>query len=86
MPRPARGDDDAPQYRPISARRRVLIVLLAIATAVTVVLMLLDPPGGVQRTRPVPAAQQPCAPGQTENCVGGKADVIVTTPASAARP
>lgn len=68
-------------YRPLNRRRRLLIVLLAVATAVTVVMLLLDPPGGVQRKRAVP---QPCAPGQTEQCVGGRADVIVTPPASTA--
>lgn len=70
-------------YRPLSRRRRLLIVLLAVSTAVTVVLLLLDPPGGVQRTRRVPAAPPLCQPGQDQDCVGGKAQVIVQ-PASAA--
>ncbi len=60
-------------YQPLKRRRKLLILLLAVATAVTVVMLLLDPPGGVQRKRHVP---QPCAAGQTEGCVGGKADVI----------
>jgi hypothetical protein len=68
-------------YRPLTWRRRLLIVLLAVATAVTVVMLLLDPPGGVQRQRALP---QPCAEGQAQGCVGGKAEVIVV-PASAPR-
>ncbi len=66
-------------YEPLSRRRKLLILLLAVATAVTVVMLLLDPPGGVQRKRHLP---QPCAPGQTEGCVGGKAEVIVAPAAS----
>jgi len=70
-------------YRPLTRRRRLLVLLLAVATAVTVVLLLLHPPGGVQRQRAVP---QPCAPGQTTGCVGGKVEVIVApAPASAPR-
>jgi hypothetical protein len=64
-------------------RRRVLLVGLAAATAIAVVLMLLDPPGGLQRQRPAPP---PCTDGQTERCIGGKAEVIVpATGASAPR-
>jgi hypothetical protein len=65
------------RYRPLSWRRRLLVVLLAVATAATVVLVLLDPPGGVQRKRPVAPGPAPCAEGQSTNCIGGKADVIV---------
>ncbi len=68
-------------FRPLTRRRRLLVVLLAVATAVTVVMLLLAPPGGVQRQRALPL---PCADGQAQGCVGGKADVIVV-PASAPR-
>ncbi len=65
------------KYRPISGRRRVMIFGLAIATAITVVLTLLYPPGGIQRPPPAAAPDRlPCSPGQTSDCVGGKLDVL----------
>lgn len=73
----------APRYRPLPARRRLLIAVLAVVTAITVVLTLLYPPGGVKRTRRLPG---PCSEGRQTECVGGKADVIVLPQApSAAR-
>ncbi|MCY7316289.1 MAG: hypothetical protein LH480_11885 [Rubrivivax sp.] len=70
-----RSDDQIPG---LPWRRQVLTVLLAVATAVTVVLTLLDPPGGVKRTpRPPPPDAAVCAPGQTQGCVGGQAQIIV---------
>jgi hypothetical protein len=78
--RKRRSDDDLPA---LPLRRRILIVVLAIVTAVTIVLLLLNRPGdpkrGMTRVVPEPA---PCATGQSRDCVGGKADVIVV-PASA---
>jgi len=80
------------EYRPISRRRRLLIVALAVATAVAVITTLLDPPGGVQRPRTAPAAAlspavtavpAPCAPGQENACVGGKAEVLQPPPPTA---
>lgn len=69
------------EYRPLNKRRRLLIALLAVSTAVIGVLALLERPGGPQYKRALPAA---CAPGQTEHCVGGKAEVIVAPVASGA--
>lgn len=86
---PQRPADDAPRYRPLSRRRRLLLVLLALATALVVLWLMLQPQLRAQRaaverrTAPV-APPAPCAPGQTEGCVGGTMGVIV--PASAARP
>lgn len=67
-------------------RRRVLIVVLAIVTGVTVVMVLLYRPGDDKRGKPraVPVPQA-CKPGQTTDCVGGKADVIVLPAASVPR-
>lgn len=89
MSSPTPAAPEVGAYRPLSRRRRLLIVALAVATAVAVVTMLFDPPGGVQRTKPVPAASPAasppsCAPGQTSDCVGGTSAVIV--PAAPAGP
>jgi hypothetical protein len=70
------------RYRPLSTRRRVLILLLAVSTAITVALTLLYPPGGVQRKRAPAPRPADCSAGQDAGCVGGKADVIVVAPAA----
>lgn len=66
-------------------RRRLLILALAVATAITVVLTLLNPPGGVQRKKALPADAARCEKGQTSGCVGGTATVITAPAASAPR-
>jgi hypothetical protein len=68
---------EADPYRPVSRRRRLLIGLLAIATAITVVLTLLYPPGGIKRHRP---AVPVCSDGQGEGCVGGRVEMINVAP------
>lgn len=77
----AAAEPEAPRYRPVGGRRRLLIALLAVVIAVTGVLTLLDPLGGIQRKRRLP---QPCAAGQQEGCVGGKSDVLILGPAASA--
>jgi hypothetical protein len=66
-------------YRPLTRRRRLLIVALAVAMAVAVVTTLLDPPGAPPRTRAKPAPTPDCREGERERtgCVGGRAEVIV---------
>ncbi len=81
-PRTPAAEPDFVPYRPFGWRRRLATAGLAVVTAVAIVWMLLDPPGGVQRKRAAaPAASAPppglCTDGQTERCVGGKAEVIV---------
>jgi hypothetical protein len=75
-------------YRPVSRKRRLLIALLAVSTAVTIVLTLVSPPAGSKG--PHAAAQTPdapaCGPGQTTDCVGGRADVFLVSPAPASSP
>lgn len=81
-PRAETGFDNFPR---MAWRRRLLVVGLAVATAVTIVLTLLNPPGGVQRKRPPPPPDVArCAEGQNTNCVGGTATVIVAPPAAQA--
>jgi hypothetical protein len=72
------------RYRPLTARKRLLIVALALGTAATVLLAMIYRPGSPPRPArlPVPDASR-CAEGQTRDCVGGTAAVIAL-PASAA--
>jgi len=64
--------------------RRLAILLLAVATAVAVVLALLGRRGGIEPDPRLMAPDRaPCSPGKAEGCVGGKAAVIVV-PAGAA--
>lgn len=77
-------------YAPLPRRQRVLVVLLALATSITVLALILDPPGGVKRPRaPATAADvAACAPGQSETCVGSRMGVLAPSaapPASAGR-
>jgi hypothetical protein len=50
-PRAATALPSVAPYRPLGWRRRLAIAGLAVATAIAVVWLLLDPPGGVQRKR-----------------------------------
>ena len=79
--------DDEDDYLAPSWRKRALILLLAVSTALTIVYVLLIPPTPVPRVVPPPPPDVArCAPGQTQGCVGGTAGVIVVPrPASAAR-
>ena len=72
-------------YRPLSLRRRLFIGVLAVATAVTLIMMMLELTGAPEIPRP-PAAAGPaeCSAGQLSGCVGGKADVIFVPAAAAA--
>jgi hypothetical protein len=70
-----RSDDEFP--RP-PWRRRLIVAALAVATAVTVVIVLLERPGDPKRGLVrVPAERPPCTAGQSRDCVGGTVDVQV---------
>lgn len=71
-------------YRPISWRRRLLIVVLAVATAAFVTYSMTRKSGIVRNAVQHPADVAACAPGQTEGCVGSMTAVIVTPAAPAA--
>ncbi len=65
-------------------RKRLLVLLLAVATAGTIVWVLTIPPKPVPRELiPPPADVQRCTRGQTQGCVGGIAGVIVSPAAPA---
>jgi hypothetical protein len=76
--------DPVGDYRPLAPRSRALIALLAVATAVAVVLLLLYPPGGVQRTRPKTPDAVLCVNGRPPGCIDGKIGVFVVPPPASA--
>ena len=80
MDQPFEGD----AYRPVSRRRRLLLVALAVAVAVSILSYMLGRRDEIVRTgQTVQGEAAPCKPGQTQGCVGGIATVIVTPAASA---
>lgn len=86
-PSPQQPEPQVDPYRPTSARRRVLIAVLAVATATTLIWMMLERVGAPPVQRVLPDDRPRCAAGQTEGCVGGRAEVLVLpAPASAAAP
>jgi len=85
-PRPDPGDA-LPRYQPLSRRRRLLLLGVAMATAVVVIWLMLRPQLRLmeaKRTQVAPAASAPlpCGAQQTEGCVGGTMGVIVAPAAS----
>ena len=60
-------------YRPVSRRKRLLIALLAVATAAFVTYSMTRKSGTVRNAALHPADVAVCAKGQTEGCVGGRA-------------
>ncbi len=72
-------------YPAPTARRRLLVLLLAVATAMTIGWLMLYRPGGVKPSGPpLPADAARCQAGQQDGCVGGRA-LVISPPASAAR-
>ena len=75
--------DEPEPYRPVSIRRRLLIAVLAVSTAVVVVIMMTRKAGLVRSAQQYPADVAVCGPGQTEGCVGSATAVIAVPPARA---
>lgn len=69
-------------YRPINRRRRVLIALLALATAVFVTWAITRDLRPARKAAVPPADVAACTQGQTAGCVGSMTSVIAA-PASA---
>ena len=81
----AKADTGPNPYRPTTRRQR--LVILAITTAVVVALwmLLIERPGW--KVQPIPGSPlAPCRAGQTTDCVGGQANVLLipATPAPGA--
>lgn len=72
------------RYRPTSRRQRLIIIAVTAATVVGLWMALIYRPGW--HVRKFPDNGKPCEKGQTEGCVGGKADVMLipATPATSA--
>lgn len=64
-------------FRPTRPRTRLLIALLAVATAGMVMWAVMDPLARLDRMNRPPADRPACAPGQLDDCAGGKVTVIV---------
>jgi hypothetical protein len=74
------------KFRPTTLRRRVLIALLAVATASLVTWSMTRKSGLVRNAARHPADVAVCAGGQTDDCVGSKTAVfaVPATPAALA--
>jgi len=76
-------DPDPARYQPSSRRQRLIVIAVTAATVVVLWLLLIYRPGGHYTIYDPP--KPACKPGQTTDCVGGKADVLLlpASPASA---
>ncbi len=73
-------EPEVPPFRPTSWRGQVLLVLLTVATVSLLVWAITERPGAPPVQRVLPEDRPRCAEGQTRDCVGGRAEVIVVTP------
>ncbi|MBL8306734.1 MAG: hypothetical protein JNM33_08565 [Rubrivivax sp.] len=75
------------RFRPIPARRRLLIAALAVATAAFVTWAMTRKSGIVSHAARHPADIPACAQGQTQDCVGSMTTLIApaAAPSSASR-
>jgi len=78
--------DEHPRYQPLTRRRRLLLLGVAVATAVLVLWLMLRPQLRLMEAKrsPPAATARPCGAQQTEGCVGGTMGVIVAPAASGA--
>jgi hypothetical protein len=77
-------DRSVPAFPGMPWRRRLMFVALALAMGWVVVSTIVDPPGGFKRNPPPRPDAAACAPGQTQGCVGGTAQIIVAPAAPVA--
>lgn len=80
----AKGSDD--QYPPMPWRRRILVLLLAVLTAATIMLMLIYRPGDPKHEALLAAREKPApAVADAASGVGGKAEVMLLPSGAAPR-
>lgn len=70
------------QYRPTTPRARLIIIVVTVSIVLGLWYLMIYKPGWHARD----LGPRPCLPGQTTNCIGGQADVMLlpAEPASAA--
>jgi hypothetical protein len=88
-------------YRPLTRRRRLLVGVLGLATAITVMWSVLEKPGGQLLERAAAASataaaaasdanpgmgSTACASGQGTGCVGGASQVLLLQPVPSSQP
>jgi hypothetical protein len=71
------------KFRPTPVYRRVLYLLMAVATAVVVILEMTSRWGLVRHVQQHPADVAACGKGQADGCVGSKTAVIALPQAPA---
>lgn len=76
--------EDFEEYRPVKGRKKLLVVLLAVTTAIGVLLLMIYRVGSPELPRHIPSGPQRCAGQQTADCIGGKVEVIVPAAAGSA--
>lgn len=78
-------EPEVERYRPVPVRRRLLILLLAVATAAFVTWAMTRKSGVVREAAKHPADVPACAASQAEGCVGSMTSVIVAPSSAASR-
>lgn len=74
--------DNDDRYRPTSTRQRLRILGVSVAVALGLWLLLLYRPGGHYDWY----TPKPCRAGQTKDCIGGQANVMLVPATSASAP
>jgi hypothetical protein len=78
-------EPEAERYRPVPVRRRLLILVLAVATAAFVTWAMTRKSGVVREAAKHPADVPACAASQSAGCVGSMTSVIVAPSSAASR-
>lgn len=78
--------NDPDRYRPTTSRQRLRILAVTVVTVLALWLLLIYRPGGHYDWY----TPKPCKPGQTKDCIGGQANVMLlpapAASAASARP
>lgn len=82
----AQADTGPNPYRPTTRRQRLVILTITTAVVVALWMLLIERPGW--KVQPIPGSPlAPCRAGQTTDCVGGQANVLlIPAPAASNAP